>query len=333
MMRNFHLTHSLVTLAAAATLGCGPGPEVEAAAIEAMAVDERLPSYESGAEVSGKIRIVGSDTLVNFVTMWSREFEAAHPGVEFDIEGRGSATGPPALIAGEADVAPMSRAMNESEIADFTAAHGYPPTEIRVGVDGLGVFVHADNPIDQLTLPQVDAIFSKTRELGYERSIDSWGQLAQIGEWKDAGIQKYGRDELSGTRGFFQATALSGGDFADDVTGLPGSAAVIHKVSLDPFAIGYAGISYRMPGVKAVAIARGPEGPYYSWGTARFFSSDHPLARIVNVYVNKAPDQDLDPALREFLIFALSRNGQELVLKDGYVPIPADVAEAERAKL
>lgn len=323
----------LASLAAASLAGCGGQPAVEASASEAMTLDTRLVSYTAAGELSGVIRSVGSDTLLNTVTLWSRAFGARYPEVQFEIDGRGSATGPPALLAGDADIAPMSRAMDEKEIAAFTARHGYPPLGICFGVDGLGVFVHKDNPIEQLTLPQVDAIFSDTLELEYDAAITNWSQLVRIGEWSDAPIEKYGRDELSGTHGFFRSTALAGGVFRDDVTQLPGSAAVIHKIAQDPFAIGYSGVAYRTPGVKAVAIARDPEGPYYSWGTARFFSSDHPLARRVYVYVNRAPGEPLEPALKEFLRFALSLEGQELVLKDGFVPISADVAELELTKL
>lgn len=298
-----------------------------------LRVDEELPVYEVVQHLSGRIRAAGSDTLVNTIELWARQFDVYYPDVEFEIEGRGSATAPEALAKGKAEVAQMSREMTADELALFENEFGYPPTGVAVAIDGVAVFVHKDNPLEQLTLPQVDAIFSTSRECGYPGRIDRWGQLLEGVEWAQEPIEMYGRDELSGMYGYFKSEALCGGEFHSDVFKIPGSAGVVRKVANNEFAIGYSGIAYRDDGVKAVALARAKGQPYYTWQTARFATTNYPLSRRMYVYFNKPPDEPLSPLVREFVTFGLSREGQELVLKDGYVPLPAEVAALELEKL
>lgn len=325
---------AILALVAAVPLACGESA-VEARAAESggAQVDPALSAYEEVSGLGGSIRSVGSDTMLNAITLWSRRFAELYPEVAFEIEGKGSATGPPALLSGAADVAPMSRPMSDGEVAEFAGRYGYPPTGLAIAVDGIAVFVHKDNPIDRLTLAQVDAIFSASRRCGGPEAIEGWGQLVRIGDWASAPIERYGSDSLSGMRGFFRTNALCEGEFRADVTELLGSASVVHEVAQDRFAIGYAGLAYRSPGVKALALARSPGQPYYTWETSQSFASDYPLARRLYVYVNKPPRAPLPPLVREFLRFGLSREGQQLVGKDGLVPLKAEVADAELAKL
>lgn len=320
---------------------CGPA-DAGSDSNRRESLDPALMPYQRVDELSGQVRLTGSDTMVNTVSFWARAFGGPgglYPGVDVEVEGRGSVTAPPALASGKADLGPMSRLMTEEEIAPFETEFGYPPTPVVVAIDGLAIFVHKDNPVDRLTLEQVDAIFSSTRTCGYPEEITTWGQLGLDPEnpehapWVNTPIEVYGRDDLSGAQGFFRATALCGGEYSPRVLELPGSAAVVHKVGQDRFAIGYSGTVYATSEVKALALARRAGEMYYTWQTANFFSSNHPLSRRMYVYVNKPPDGPVDPVACEFLKFALSFEGQELVLKDGYVPIPADAARRELAKI
>jgi len=296
-------------------------------------VDPALPAYEKVSGVSGTLNSIGSDTMNNLMTLWAEGFAKVYPNVRVQVEGKGSSTAPPALIARTAQLGPMSRPMKESERDQFEAKFGYKPTEIRTAVDGLAVYVHKDNPIQALTLPQVDAIFSKTRRLGYPQSIDTWGQLGLKGAWENRRISLYGRNSASGTYGFFKEHALGGGDFKDEVKEQPGSASVVQGVSEDLAGIGYSGLGYRTSGVKALALAPKEGAPAVEPTAENVYKGAYPLARFLFVYINKEPGKPLDPLVREFLKFVLSKEGQEIVVKDGYLPLPAKVVAEERRKL
>jgi phosphate transport system substrate-binding protein len=296
-------------------------------------VDPALPAYEKVSGVSGTLNSIGSDTMNNLMTLWAEGFAKVYPNVRVQVEGKGSSTAPPALIARTAQLGPMSRPMKESERDQFEAKFGYKPTEIKTAVDGLAVYVHKDNPIQALTLPQVDAIFSKTRRLGYPQSIDTWGQLGLKGAWENRRISLYGRNSASGTYGFFKEHALGGGDFKDEVKEQPGSASVVQGVSEDLAGIGYSGLGYRTSGVKALALAPKEGAPAVEPTAENVYKGAYPLARFLFVYINKEPGKPLDPLVREFLKFVLSKEGQEIVVKDGYLPLPAKVVAEERRKL
>jgi phosphate transport system substrate-binding protein len=299
---------------------------------QAVKVDAGIAPYQKVSGISGNLSSVGSDTLNNLMTFWAEGFQKQYPNVRIQIEGKGSSTAPPALISGTAQLGPMSREMKAEEIDQFEKKYGYKPTAIRVAVDGLAVYVHKDNPIEQLTLQQVDAIFSKTRK-GGGKDIKTWGDLGLTGEWAGKPISLYGRNSASGTYGFFKEIALFKGDFKDTVKEQPGSASVVQGVTEDRFGIGYSGIGYRTSGVKPVKIAKKPGEAFFTVDVADVLSGKYPLARFLYVYTNRAPNKPADPLVREFAKFMLSREGQETVVKDGYIPVPAGVDQEEIAKL
>ncbi|HEX2225349.1 MAG TPA: phosphate ABC transporter substrate-binding protein [Thermoanaerobaculia bacterium] len=296
-------------------------------------VDPGVGAYKKTSGVSGNVSSVGSDTLNNLMTLWAEGFRKQYPNVRIQIEGKGSSTAPPALIQGTAQLGPMSRAMKASEIDEFEKKYGYKPTPIRVAVDALAVYVHKDNPLNQLTLQQVDAMFSKGRACG-GKAIGTWGQAgATQGAWGSRPISLYGRNSASGTYGFFKENALCKGDFKDTVKEQPGSASVVQGVTEDQNGIGYSGIGYRTSGVKALKLAAKAGGPFYGVDPADVYSGNYPLARYLYVYVNKAPNKPLDPLVREYMRYVLSREGQEVVVKDGYLPVSAKIVQEELAKL
>jgi phosphate transport system substrate-binding protein len=267
------------------------------------------------------------------MTLWAEKFNKMYPNVKIQIEGKGSSTAPPALISATAQLGPMSRAMKGSEIDEFEKKFGYKPTQVRVAVDALAVFVNKDNPIACLTMPQVDGIFSKSRRTGFKENVKTWGQLGLTGDWAARPISLFGRNSASGTYGFFKEVTLKNGDYKDEVKEQPGSASVVQGVTVDRFAIGYSGIGYSTAGVKAVPIAAKEGDKCHPATPEEAYAGTYPLARFLYVYVNRAPGKPLEPLVAEFLKLVLSRDGQEVVVKDGYFPLPGKIEQEELAKL
>ena len=316
--------NSLVTLTASAL--------ALAAATASADVDPDLPSYSGVSGISGNLSSQGSDTLNNLMTLWAEAFNDVYPNVNIQIEGAGSSTAPTALAEGTANFGPMSRQMRESEIQTFEEAHGYPPTLVRTAIDTIAVFVNRDNPIEGLTLPQVDAIFSETRRCGHPEDITTWGQVGLDGSWEDRDFTLYSRNAVSGTYGYFREHALCDGDFKDAINEQPGSASVVQGVTESLNGIGYSGIGYRTSGVRAISLGQ-EDGELFEPNAENAVSGDYPLARFLYVYVNKDPNEDLPPIEREFLRLVLSAEGQQVVVRDGFIPLPESAASRARAEL
>ena len=311
-----------VVAAAAAVFAAGP-----------PRLDPGLVPYQAVSAVSGNINSIGSDTLNNLMTLWAETFNKFYPNAKIQIEGKGSSTAPPALIAGTAQLGPMSRAMKGTEVDAFEKKYGYKPIQIRTAVDALAVFVNKDNPVKCLTLAQVEAVFSKSRRGGHREDVKTWGQLGLTGEWAARPLGLYGRNSASGTYGFFKEHALKNGDYKDEVKEQPGSASVVQGVTVDRYAIGYSGIGYATAGVRAVPLAEEEGGKCHEADPDNAYAGTYPLSRFLFVYVNRAPGKPLDPLTREFVKLILSKDGQEGVVKDGYFPIPASIAKEERNKI
>jgi phosphate transport system substrate-binding protein len=299
----------------------------------AVEVDPSLPPYKTVSGVSGNLKSIGSDTLNNLMTLWTEGFRSRYPGIKIAIEGKGSSTAPPALIEGSAQFGPMSREMKSKEIEDFEKKFGYKPSVVRTAIDSLAVFVHRDNPIGCLSLRQLDAIFSKTKKGGFEKNIKTWGDLGLTGEWADKPISIYGRNSASGTYAYFKENALFHGDYKDTVKEQPGSSAVVQAVASDKYAIGYSGVGYKTADVKIVPLSM-KEGEKCFEATAQnAYQGDYPLARFLYVYLNKQPNNKIDPLVSEFVKFIFSKEGQTVVVKDGFYPISKVIADEDLEKL
>ncbi|MFU8783730.1 PstS family phosphate ABC transporter substrate-binding protein [Aliidiomarina sp.] len=296
-------------------------------------VDPRLPEYQRVSGVSGNMNSIGSDTLNNLMTLWAEEFNKFYPNVNVQIQGAGSSTAPPAITEGTANFAPMSRAMRQSEIETFEARHGYAPYAMPVAIDMLAVYVNNDNPIECLSLQQVDAIFSATRRGGYEQDITRWGQVGLTGSWANRDFALYSRNAVSGTYGYFKDNALFGGDFKSSINEQPGSSSVVQGVTESLNGIGYSGIGYRTSGVRAIALSATEGGECFEPTAENAATGNYPLARYLYVYVNKHPNRDFDPMTREFVKMLYSKVGQEVVDRDGYVPLPESLAARIRGEL
>ena len=290
-------------------------------------------SYKKVSGISGSINSVGSDTMSNLMAFWCEGFSKYYPNVRCQIEGKGSSTAPPALIEGVAQIGPMSRPMKNTELDKFEKKFGYKPTSIRTSLDSLVVYVNKDNPLKGLTMSQVDAIFSRTRRCGSPRDLVTWGQAGLNGRWAVRPISIYGRNSASGTYGFFKKHALCKGDYKDTVKEQPGSASVIQSVSTDLYSIGYSGIGYITSGVRAIPLAKNAGSSFVKATVDNVLNGSYPLGRFLYIYVNKAPNEGLGPLVREFVKFILSEEGQKIVIKDGYDPLPSSISREELASI
>ena len=291
-------------------------------------IDAKIATYKSAPGVAGNLGSIGSDSLNNLMTYWAEGFKKKYPNVNIQIEGKGSSTAPPALIAGTAQLGPMSREMKSSEIEAFEKKYGYKPTKIGVALDSLAVFVNKDNPIKSLSLDKVDAIFSKTHKRG-GADVTTWGQLGVTGKLANMPISLYGRNSASGTYGYFKEHALSKGDFKNSVKEQPGSASVVEGVAKDIGAIGYSGIGYATSGVRAVPLSAKEGGKVAEANYGNVLNGSYPMSRMLYIYVAKKPGQPLPKVVEEFLRYALSREGQEVVVKDGYDPLTPKLVDAQ----
>jgi phosphate transport system substrate-binding protein len=292
-------------------------------------VDPNLPKYEPTQSVSGDLSSVGSDTLANLMTKWGEIYVGYYPQVSFEAEAKGSSTAPPALINGTSQLGPMSRKMKGEEVDKFKDAFGYEPTLVRTGIDAIAVFVAKDNPVESLTLDDLKNIFSVDGKDGI-----TWGDVGVTDpRYKDQKIVLYGRNSASGTYGYFKSAGLGKTDYKDNVNEQAGSSAVVQSVGSDRFGIGYSGVGYATADVKAVPI-EGRDGTAYDpLDPDAVYSENYPLARFLYVYVNKQPNQELDPVVGEFLKVVLSQEGQEVVDDEGFYTLSKFIVDQEMSKL
>ncbi len=298
-------------------------------ALAGAQVEAGVPVYKKASGVSGNISSVGSDTLANLMTLWAEEFKRLYPNVNIQIQAAGSSTAPPALTEGTSNLGPMSRKMKNKELEAFEKKHGYQPLAIPVAIDALAVYAHKDNPVKGLSIAQVDAIFSSTRKCGGKSDITNWGDAGVGGALASKNIQIYGRNSVSGTYGYFKKHALCKGDFKNTVNEQPGSASVVQSVASSINGIGYSGVGYKTSGVKTIPLTKKEGGKYIDATTENALNGTYPLSRFLYVYVNKQPNKPLAPLEREFVKMVLSKAGQQVVVKDGYIPLPAKVIEKQ----
>ena len=286
-------------------------------------IDSKLPTYRPVSGVSGNIKSIGSDTMNNLMTLWGEEFKGFYPSVQIEVEGKGSSTAPPALIQGQAQFGPMSRAMKSSEVDAFEQRFGYKPTQLRTGIDALAVFINKDNPLNEISIQQLTEVFSVA---GKDMT---WGDLGVTDRaWATRPVSLYGRNSASGTYGYFKDVALQGNDYKASVKEQPGSSAVVQGIASDKYGMGYSGVGYATADVKMLRVsvdggdAFAPEAEFAN-------SGEYPLARFLYLYVNVDPIKGLDPLRAEFIKLIFSKQGQEVVLKDGYFPVSATVARED----
>jgi len=287
-------------------------------------INDELPVYTPSSGVSGTVTSVGSDTMNNLMTLWGEEYTKFYPSAKISIEGKGSSTAPPALIEGQSNFGPMSRAMKSSELDKFEAAFGYQPISLRTGIDALAVYVHKDCPLDEISIDDLTSVFSVSG------SDMTWGDLGVTDPaYRTRKVNLYGRNSASGTYGYFKKVALQGNDFKASVKEQPGSSAVVQGVTTDRFGMGYSGLGYMTAGVKALKVSVDGDDAYPA-DAEHSLSGEYPIARFLYLYVNVDPQTGVTDSLRrEFIKLIFSKQGQEVVAKDGYFPVPVTVARED----
>jgi phosphate transport system substrate-binding protein len=259
----------------------------------------------SGSTTTGTrkpVTVKGSDTMVILVQRWAEEYMKQNPGMPVQVTGGGSGTGFAALVNGTTDIATASRAIKESEVQQVQARHKVAPQEIAVAKDGVTFYVHESNPITALTQEQLKGIY-----------------LGDIANWKDVGgedapIVVYSRENSSGTYVFVKEHVLENDDYTERALTLPGTAAVVNAVSKEKNGIGYGGAAFAR-GIKELKVKVGADEIAPS--AANIQSGKYPLARNLFFYVRGEPSG----AVKQFIDFALSPEGQQVVTQVGYFPV------------
>ncbi len=298
------------------------------------AFSNTLPDYQKMAPLSGSITSIGSDSLAGVFSLWGEAFKTYYPNVNVQVQASGSSTAAPALTQGMAQFGPMSRPMRLKELKAFEAEYGYKPTQLKVAIDAIGIFVHKDNPLQGVSFQQIDAIFSATLRCGGNKPLHSWAELGLQTDWSTRRFQLFGRNSVSGTYGYFKQAVLCGGDFKERVNELPGAASVVQSVASSINAIGYSGVGYGVSGAKMLPVAeRGSR--YITANRETILSGEYPLSRYLYIYINKHPAKALSLLEKEFIRFIYSKQGQQIVEKEGYVAIsePLAIKELEKAGL
>lgn len=319
-----------------------PGVESSMAEVSgplaAASIDGALAHYNPQSQIAGTFKVQGSETMYPLMSRLTMEFQRRQPKVAIDVKGGGSTkavaeflqpplskTGKVMLLeerAGSFKMIATSRELFDAEVKEFVAQHGYEPTAVPVAVDAVALYVHKDNPVSGLTLDQVDAMFSTTRNRGYKTAITQWGQVGLTDGWEKAPIQLYGRDRKSGTRAFFQDHCLAGGEFMSGLHEDPGAASVILDLSRDQLGIGYSGLGLLSSSVRVIPLAEAAGTPYVTPSAATVADQTYPLRRVLYLYIDKAPNVPLPAAAQEFLTFIMTQEGQEAVTKAGFFPLP-----------
>lgn len=293
-----------------------------------------LHPYQAKNGLQGTVRIKGSDSMDPLLRLWIQEFQQQQPAVQFTVASHGSATAPPALLQQDSDIGPMSRAMNDAELGAFRERFGAEPIGLPVAYDALAIYVNQRNPLKDISIAQLDAIYSTTRLAGSERSLDGWWQMPlPKSKVQHYWIRPYSRDENSGSRSFFQEKVLQKkGQFKEGVR-VKDQMGILDAVSHNLNAIGYGPESYSNPQVRMVPLVGLNEARPCLPTLENIRSGRYALARTLYLYVNRLPGTSLEPAVQAFLEFALSRQGQALVKDYGSAPLATETAEAAYARI
>jgi phosphate transport system substrate-binding protein len=336
-----------------------PGPQAAPSSIELQTL-EALPHYHPRQNVSGTIRLWGHgapvlDFMGVLVKSWEEGFQKFQPGVRFEYDMYGTASAMGALYSGAGDIAILGQEIYPFERASFIRAKHYPPTIIEIATGSLdvrnfdfaiGVFVNKQNPLSKLTLRQFDQIFAY-HEQGGPENILRWGQLGLTGNWADRPIHLYGwrSDDVFST--FLQNSALRGShqwrccmkEYAHihrpGGTIYDSGQQILDALSKDPEGIAVSNLRYvKDNAVKPLSLSRGSGGPFYDATKETLISRQYPLVRIIPAVIDRQPGHPVAPAVKEFLLYILSKEGQGDIVRNGkYLPMSPAAAERERKKL
>lgn len=286
-------------------------------------LDPALPGYRPINALQGEITLVGSNTMSDVAAMWVDRFTCFYPDVKINIVVKGAENAMPAVMNGEATIGMLSREANAQEIEDFTKKLGHAPKLLVPSLERIAIFVHKDNPLNEVTLAQLDAIFSQTLKRGEAREFKSWGDLGVKGSLAAQPIALQGRSDTTGSQVFLKTLILQGGEFRTGITKNEDNMKLVKAIASDPAAIGFAGETYQYPGTKTLSISWKAGEPAYAIDSEADAHGTYPLVRPLQFVVNQAPDKALGDVEREFLRYVFSAMGQEDVVKAGFHPISA----------
>ena len=271
---------------------------------------------EEPAAAKGKqtIQNIGSDTMVNVAQAWAEQYAKVDKSASVEVSGGGSGVGVAALINGTAEIANCSRKMEPEEIEKAKKANGKEPKEFIVGFDGLAVYVHKDNPLEQLSLQELADIY---REGG---PTNKWSELKiKIPGAEKDDIIRVSRQNNSGTYQYFREHILGKkADFKSGSLDMNGSKDVVELIARTPGAIGYSGLGYATPAVKILKIAKVKGDPGIVPSIATVHDKSYPISRPLYMYTNGEPS----PATGKYLAWIISNDGQDILQKTGYIPLP-----------
>ena len=269
---------------------------------------------EQAAPQQTAIQVKGSDTMVNVAQAWAEEYKKVAPAVDVEISGGGSGVGIAALEKGTIDIANASRNMKPEEIEQAQRNTGMVPKEFIVGFDALAVYVHKDNPIDEISLEQLGQIFAENG------TFTKWSQLGvTLPGVTDDEIVRVSRQSSSGTYEFFREHVLGKRDFKLGSRDMNGSKEVVELIANTKTAIGYSGMGYSTPAVKMVKLASGAGAPAVAPSVASTLDKTYPLARSLQMYTLGEPNA----VVKSYIDWILSEAGQRILEENGYVPVPA----------
>jgi phosphate transport system substrate-binding protein len=308
------------------------------------------PHYVPGRALTGNFRITCESSAEPLMKIWVERFSMFHPGFEVIAKGTSPIASVPMVMSGAYELGFPARELWPSEEESFRQIRGYAATVIMVGLGAhrtagltpaLGVYVNASNPIEKISLDQLDAIYSTERRRGSAKEIKSWGDLGLTGEWANRPIDAYIHRLPNGVDYFIQKIVCQGADFRKSVIQLPmrrgklGPDDVIAEVAVrDPAAIGFGCLGNVIPGMRTIALAETTSGPFYIGTLEEVKRMDYPFARPIYMVVDREPGKPLPPKIEEFLRFVLSQEGQDAIMaSDGWLPLPAGLAAAELNKL
>ena len=289
-------------------------------------------NYKKTSDVYGTIKISGSTTMSNLVSLWCNGFSDIYHNTNCMVESFGSRKAPQDLVEGKFEIGTMSEPMSSKDIQDFKNTYGYEPLGIEVAIDMIAVLVNVENPITCITISELDGIYSNTYSCQGSTDITTWGDLIQGGEWKNIPIKVYGRTPASGTYDVFRKIALCNGNYKSSITQLASSKDIVDFVSKDVYSIGYSGLGYITSGVKAVNVGESKNNCYPP-KSEYAITKQYPFTRNLYIYTREDPSKGMKKLTKEFLKYILSKDGQEAVLEAGFTVLPANVVKEEKKKI
>ena len=288
-----------------------------------VVLDPNLPYYRPVENLSGELKLGGSNTMSHIAAGWIDSFTQFYPDVKISIEVNGSRQAVKDVASGTTQIGLLSRTVYREEVEAFQKQFGYAPTVLTPCLERTAIFVHKDNPIQGLTMAQLDSIYSPECRRGSDKPCGTWAYFGVEGEWGKRRVVAHGRTKDTGSQVFLQQAVMLGAPLREDMVAHKSNVDMIKAIGADPNSVGFAGLSYAMPNVKAVPLAFTAEEGFVAIDSTEADRGLYPLVRRLQFVVKHDPGSQLRPLEQEFIKYVFSRMGQEDVVKAGFQAIPA----------